>query len=128
MPLDPVLLERGEIPHTQDDLGAAAAQLVERGGKLSDMGRIAHVDRGGTRTETDPFGPARRGHEQQPGVLVVNLVGAVAGYGLRAVRVVSPSVIGVSALRARRVVDCSVRSDITASLEPRAPHACASSA
>jgi len=27
-PLDPGLLEHREIPHTQDDLGPAAAQLV----------------------------------------------------------------------------------------------------
>ena len=30
-PLDPVLLEQREISHTQDDLGAAAAQFVKRG-------------------------------------------------------------------------------------------------
>jgi hypothetical protein len=58
VPLDPVLLEYGEIPHTQDDLGAAAAQLVKRRGKLSDMGRVAQVHRVDTRTETDPLGPA----------------------------------------------------------------------
>ncbi len=63
VPLDPVLLEHREIPDTQDDLGAAAAQLVERGGKLSDMGRIAHVNGRDTRTETDPLGPDRRGCE-----------------------------------------------------------------
>ena len=54
-PLDPVLLERGEVADPQDHLGSAAAQLIERAGKLGDIGRIAQVDGGDTGTETDPF-------------------------------------------------------------------------
>ena len=86
VPLDPVLLERGEIPDTQDHLGPAAAQLVEGGGKLSDRGRIPQIDGGDTRTEADPFGAARGGREHHPGVLVVDLVGAVAGVVAKRVR------------------------------------------
>ena len=78
VPLDPVLLEHGEIAQTQDDLRAAAAQLVKRGGKLSDMGRITQIHRRDTRTETDPLGPTRHRPEEQPGVLVIDLIRPIA--------------------------------------------------
>ena len=85
-PSDAVLLEHGEVADAQDHLGAAAAQLIERGSKLSDIGRIAHVDRGDAGTEADPLGSARRGREHHPGILVVDLVGAVAGVVAELVR------------------------------------------
>src|SRR5215207_9824537 len=43
-PLDPVLLEHREIADPHDDLDPAAAELVQRGGKLSDIRGITQVD------------------------------------------------------------------------------------
>ena len=44
-PLDAVLLEHRDVADAEHDLGAPAAQLVERGRQLSDVGRLPHVDR-----------------------------------------------------------------------------------
>ena len=76
-PLDAVLLEHRDVADPEHDLGAPAAQLIERGSELSDIGRLPHVDRRHAGAESDPLGALRRGGEQKPGVLVVDLVGAV---------------------------------------------------
>src|SRR5436305_894421 len=76
--LDGVLLEQRDISDAKDDLCASAAQLVQRGGKLSDVGRLAHEDRRNAGSESDPLGAMRGGREQKPRVLEVDFVGAVA--------------------------------------------------
>jgi hypothetical protein len=62
-PLDAVLLEHRDIADAEDDLGAPAAQLVERRCELSDVGRLPHVDGRHARTEPDPLGALRGGGE-----------------------------------------------------------------
>ena len=78
-PLDAVLLEHRDVADPEHDLGPAVAELVERGCELSDVGRLPHVDRRDAGAEADPLGALGEGGEQQPGILVVDLVGAVAG-------------------------------------------------
>jgi hypothetical protein len=73
------LLEHRDVADPEHDLGATVAQLVERGCELSHVGRLAHVDRRDAGTEPNPLGALGECCEQQPGVLVVDLVGAVAG-------------------------------------------------
>jgi hypothetical protein len=78
-PLDAVLLEHRDVADPEHDLGPAVAQLVERGRELSHVGRLPHVDRRDAGPESDPLGALSEGGKQQPRVLVVDLVGAVAG-------------------------------------------------
>ncbi|MEA2495403.1 MAG: hypothetical protein QOJ29_3314 [Thermoleophilaceae bacterium] len=77
-PLDAVLLEHRDVADAEDDLGTPAAQLVECRCELSDVGRLPHIDRRHARPEPDPLRALRGGSEQEPCVLVVDLVGAVA--------------------------------------------------
>ena len=77
-PLDTVLLEHRDVADSEHDLGPTIAQLVERRCKLSHVGRLPHVDRRDAGAESNPLGALGEGREQQPGILVVDLVGAVA--------------------------------------------------
>ncbi len=78
-PLDAVLLEHRDVADPEHDLGPTVAQLVERGCELSDVGRLPHVDRRDAGAEPDPLGALGECAKQQPRILVVDLVGAVAG-------------------------------------------------
>ena len=71
--------EHRDVPDAVDDLGSAAAELVQGRGELGDVGGVAHEDRGHARPEPDALGPRGGGAKDQPRILVVDLVGAVAG-------------------------------------------------
>jgi len=85
-PFDPELLEHRDVADAQDHLGPTAAELVQRGRQLRNVARVTREDRSDARTEADALGPVRSGREQQPSVLVVDLVGAVARVIAQAVR------------------------------------------
>ena len=78
-PLDAVLLEHRDVADAEHDLGAPPTEFVERGGELGNVGRLPHVDRRDAGAEPDALRALGGGGEQEPGVLVVDLVGAVTG-------------------------------------------------
>ena len=79
LPLDPVLRQEREVADREHDLGAAAGELVERCSLLRDQRRVPEDDAADLGAEADALCPRRGRGEEDPHVLVVRLVGAVAG-------------------------------------------------
>lgn len=78
-PVDLVLTQQPEVAAAQHDLGAAAGEFVEGGGRLGDERRLPQHDAREARPEPDLAGVGRGRREEQPEVLVPGLVRGVAG-------------------------------------------------
>ena len=79
LPLDPVLRQEREVADREHDLGAAPGELVERRSLLCDQRRVLEDDAADLGAEANAPRPGRGRREEDPHVLVVRLVGAVAG-------------------------------------------------
>lgn len=77
-PFHAVLLKHRDVAYSEDDLRATVAELVEGRRQLGHIGRVAYEYR--RHAWAEPHIPRRlgRGSEQQPGILMIDLVGAVA--------------------------------------------------
>ena len=76
-PVRRVLGEQAEVPTGDDALGTAAGQLVERGDRLGNVGRLTQRDRGQAGPHADLGGLRCRRREQHVQVLVPGLIGCV---------------------------------------------------
>jgi len=83
-PFDPELLEHRDVADAQDHLGPTAAELVQRGRQLRIGSRVKIGATHGPRRMRSVRSAAAA--KQQPSVLVVDLVGAVARVIAQAVR------------------------------------------
>jgi hypothetical protein len=78
-PVYVVLGEHGEVPGREDELRPPPGELVQRGGLLGDARRVLEDHPADLRAHRQRARAARGGRDERPHVLVVDLVGAVAG-------------------------------------------------
>jgi hypothetical protein len=74
-----VLLEQREVAGAEEELGSPAGELIQGGSLLGDDRRISEDHARDFWPQANPRRSCCCGGEQRPHVLVVRLVGAVAG-------------------------------------------------